>query len=235
MSTATMVGSTASTRSDVDLLGRRFKVGFETVCHRLSTLQRPQQRGVPFIVVRTDKAGNISKRQSAESFHFSRAGGSYPLWMVHDSFAQPGRIVVQVAQMPDWPLISLGRQDQRARRSRLPGSAQELRDRPGMQSCSCRQTRLANGFRPRRPDHGGSYRRGLQDLQSDVMCPARVPPSRRPGRRRRERGLQAALFVHGSIRLTTPNSTGIRSPMILIGVVCCWAHNRDQGARHGGC
>jgi predicted transcriptional regulator len=38
MSTATMVGSTASTRSDVDSLGRRFKVGFETVCHRLSTL-----------------------------------------------------------------------------------------------------------------------------------------------------------------------------------------------------
>jgi predicted transcriptional regulator len=47
-------------RSDIDLLGSRFGVGFETVCHRLSTLQRPQQRGVPFIFVRTDKAGNIS-------------------------------------------------------------------------------------------------------------------------------------------------------------------------------
>ena len=86
---------------DIDLLGRRFGVGFETVCHRLSTLQRPQQRGVPFIFVRTDKAGNISKRQSATAFHFSRVGGSCPLWVVHDAFAQPGRIVVQVAQMPD--------------------------------------------------------------------------------------------------------------------------------------
>lgn len=88
-------------RYDVDVLARRFEVGFETVCHRLSTLQRPQLRGVPFIFVRTDKAGNISKRQSATAFHFSRVGGSCPLWVVHDAFAQPGRIVTQVAQMPD--------------------------------------------------------------------------------------------------------------------------------------
>lgn len=91
----------ADLRYDIDLLGRRFEVGFETVCHRLSTLQRPEQHGVPFIFVRTDKAGNISKRQSATAFHFSRVGGSCPLWVVHDAFAQPGRIVVQVAKMPD--------------------------------------------------------------------------------------------------------------------------------------
>jgi predicted transcriptional regulator/transcriptional regulator with XRE-family HTH domain len=88
-------------RYDIDLLARRFEVGFETVCHRLSTLQRPQLRGIPFIFVRTDKAGNISKRQSATAFHFSRVGGSCPLWVVHDAFTQPGRIVTQVAQMPD--------------------------------------------------------------------------------------------------------------------------------------
>lgn len=88
-------------RYDIDLLGRRFEVGFETVCHRLSTLQQPGRRGVPFIFVRTDKAGNISKRQSATAFHFSRVGGSCPLWVVHDAFSQPGRIVTQVAQMPD--------------------------------------------------------------------------------------------------------------------------------------
>ncbi|MDJ0399034.1 XRE family transcriptional regulator [Rhodococcus rhodochrous] len=86
---------------DIDLLGNAFEVGFETVCHRLSTLQRPGQRGVPFFFVRTDKAGNISKRQSATAFHFSRVGGSCPLWIVHDTFATPGRIHTQVAQMPD--------------------------------------------------------------------------------------------------------------------------------------
>lgn len=88
-------------RYDIELLCVGFDVGFETVCHRLSTLQRPGHRGVPFIFVRTDRAGNISKRQSATAFHFSRAGGSCPLWVVHDAFDSPGRIVTQVSQMPD--------------------------------------------------------------------------------------------------------------------------------------
>ena len=86
---------------DIDRLGRRFGVGFETVCHRLSTLQRPGARGVPFIFVRVDRAGNISKRQSATDFHFSRVGGSCPLWSVYEAFAQPERIVTQLASMPD--------------------------------------------------------------------------------------------------------------------------------------
>ncbi|MDL9937120.1 short-chain fatty acyl-CoA regulator family protein [Gordonia sp. ABSL1-1] len=90
-----------NTRYDIELLGLTFDVGFETICHRLSTLQRRDHRGVPFILVRTDRAGNISKRQSATAFHFSRVGGSCPLWVVHDAFATPGRIVTQVSQMPD--------------------------------------------------------------------------------------------------------------------------------------
>ncbi|MDG3009847.1 DUF2083 domain-containing protein [Rhodococcus sp. D2-41] len=86
---------------DIEMLALQFDVGFETVCHRLSTMQRPSRRGVPFFFVRTDRAGNISKRQSATAFHFSRVGGSCPLWVVHDAFSTPGRILTQVAQMPD--------------------------------------------------------------------------------------------------------------------------------------
>lgn len=88
-------------RYDIDQLARRFDVGFETICHRLSTLQRPDARGVPFIFVRTDSAGNISKRQSATAFHFSRVGGNCPLWVVHHAFERPGEFMTQVAQMPD--------------------------------------------------------------------------------------------------------------------------------------
>ncbi len=88
-------------RYDIDLLQRRFDVGYETVAHRLSTLQRHGARGVPFIFVRVDRAGNISKRQSATSFHFSRVGGSCPLWNVYEAFAHPGEIQTQLAQMPD--------------------------------------------------------------------------------------------------------------------------------------
>lgn len=86
---------------DIEKLARRFGVGFETICHRLSTLQRAEARGVPFFFVRVDRAGNISKRQSATDFHFSRVGGSCPLWNVYEAFTQPGKVLTQVAQMPD--------------------------------------------------------------------------------------------------------------------------------------
>ncbi|MBB1652360.1 MULTISPECIES: short-chain fatty acyl-CoA regulator family protein [Delftia] len=88
-------------RYDIDLLGQRFGVGFETVCHRLSTLQRPGAPGVPFFFVRVDRAGNISKRQSATHFHFSRTGGTCPLWTVYEAFGQPDQVLRQLASMPD--------------------------------------------------------------------------------------------------------------------------------------
>lgn len=88
-------------RYDIELLSARFGVGFETVCHRLSTLQRTGHRGVPFSFLRVDRAGNISKRQSATDFHFSRLGGTCPLWTVYEAFSAPGRILTQVAEMPD--------------------------------------------------------------------------------------------------------------------------------------
>ena len=92
---------TEQSRYDIEHLADHFSVGYETVCHRLSTLQRPGRRGVPFSFVRVDRAGNVSKRQSATDFHFSRTGGTCPLWNVYEAFATPGRVHVQVAAMPD--------------------------------------------------------------------------------------------------------------------------------------
>ncbi len=89
------------TRYDVEVLAEQFGVGYETIAHRLSTLQRNGMRGVPFIFLRVDKAGNISKRQSATGFHFSHTGGTCPLWNVYDAFATPGKVDVQIAEMPD--------------------------------------------------------------------------------------------------------------------------------------
>ncbi|MGY8524832.1 short-chain fatty acyl-CoA regulator family protein [Paracidovorax citrulli] len=97
----TFLDAATRARYDIELLQQQFQVSIETVCHRLSTMQRPNARGVPFYFVRLDQAGNISKRQSATSFHFARHGGACPLWHVHEAFAQPGRILAQVAEMPD--------------------------------------------------------------------------------------------------------------------------------------
>ncbi|WP_306367234.1 short-chain fatty acyl-CoA regulator family protein [Nocardiopsis sp. CC223A] len=101
-------------RYDIELLADRFGVGFETVCHRLSTLQRPRLTGVPFSFVRVDRAGNMSKRQSATGFHFSRSGGTCPLWNVYAAFSAPGAVQTQIAEMPDgrsyfWVARTVGR------------------------------------------------------------------------------------------------------------------------------
>jgi predicted transcriptional regulator/transcriptional regulator with XRE-family HTH domain len=88
-------------RYDIELLEQRYAVSFETICHRLSTLQRPEARGVPFFFIRVDRAGNISKRQSATDFHFSRFGGTCPLWNIYAAFSSPDRILTQQAEMPD--------------------------------------------------------------------------------------------------------------------------------------
>jgi predicted transcriptional regulator/transcriptional regulator with XRE-family HTH domain len=88
-------------RHDIERLQKRYGTSFEQVCHRLSNLQRPGARGVPFYFVRVDQAGNITKRHSATRFQFARFGGACPLWNVHESFGHAGRILVQLAEMPD--------------------------------------------------------------------------------------------------------------------------------------
>lgn len=90
-----------SERYDVELLCQQFGTSFEQVAHRLTTLQRPTARGVPFFFVRMDRAGNVSKRFSAGRFHFSKFGGSCPLWNIHSCFELPDRVQTQVISMPD--------------------------------------------------------------------------------------------------------------------------------------
>lgn len=90
-----------STRYDIELLSHRFGASFEQVAHRMTTLQKPEARGIPFFFVRMDSAGNVSKRFSAGRFHFSKFGGACPLWNIHDCFATPDQVRTQVIQMPD--------------------------------------------------------------------------------------------------------------------------------------
>jgi len=90
-----------NTKYDIDLLSHRFGTSFEQTAHRLTTLQKPDARGIPFFFVRIDVAGNVSKRFSAGRFHFSQFGGACPLWNIHETFQTPGKTVTQMIQMPD--------------------------------------------------------------------------------------------------------------------------------------
>jgi predicted transcriptional regulator/DNA-binding XRE family transcriptional regulator len=97
----TFLMAAEAARYDVELLSRRFGGGWEKTCHRLTTLRRPGAEGVSFYLLRVDMAGNISKRFSAAGIRFPRFSGLCPLWNVHMAFAQPGRVRVQVSELPD--------------------------------------------------------------------------------------------------------------------------------------
>jgi len=88
-------------RYDVEILGHRFRASFEQACHRLTTLRRPGEEGVPFHMVRIDIAGNISKHFSATGLRFPRFGGACPRWAVFGCFLTPGMIRTQLSEMPD--------------------------------------------------------------------------------------------------------------------------------------
>lgn len=89
------------TRHDLERLADLFGASIEQVAHRLSTLQRPGAKGIPFYFVRVDQAGTITKRHSAARLQFARFGGACPLWNVHQAFETPGRFLRQLAETPD--------------------------------------------------------------------------------------------------------------------------------------
>ena len=88
-------------RYDIDILSNRFDASFEQVCHRLTTLQKPNKMGIPFHFMRVDIAGNISKRFSASGISISRYSGACPRLNIYSAFTTPERIKVQVSMMPN--------------------------------------------------------------------------------------------------------------------------------------
>lgn len=98
------------TRYDLDRLQRRFEVSYEQICHRLTTLQRPGARGLPFFMIRLDGAGNVSKRFGGGIMPFARSGGGCPKWNLYDALRLPERILAQCFELPDGTrLLSLAR------------------------------------------------------------------------------------------------------------------------------
>lgn len=85
-----------ATGYDLPLLERRFGVGFESLAHRLTTMQRVGQRGLPFFMARIDRAGQFSKRYSgASGATFLDGEASCPLWHAHRAFERVGELCIQ--------------------------------------------------------------------------------------------------------------------------------------------
>ena len=91
-----------ATGYDLGTVQRRFGVGFEQLAHRLTTLQRVGQRGLPFFMARLDRAGQFSKRYAGASGTSVLDGATgCPLWVAHHAFERPGRLAVQHIEFAD--------------------------------------------------------------------------------------------------------------------------------------
>lgn len=89
-----------ATGYDLVILERRFAVSFEQLAHRLTTLQRVGQRGLPFFMIRIDRAGQFSKRfVGASSARFVAQDVTCPLWDVHRAFERAGETLVQLVAL----------------------------------------------------------------------------------------------------------------------------------------
>ncbi len=88
-------------RYDVELLQNTFATSFEQVAHRITCLQNPKMKGIPFHMLRADVAGNISKRFSLSGIEIPRYGGACPRWNIYAAFTMPGKINAAVSKMPN--------------------------------------------------------------------------------------------------------------------------------------
>ncbi|MHA6333704.1 helix-turn-helix domain-containing protein [Qipengyuania sp. CAU 1752] len=91
-----------ATGYDIAVLTRRFGASVEQVAHRLTTLQRVGQRGLPFFMARVDRAGQFSKRfTGASGATLLEAEHSCPLWFVHRAFERSDRWLGQAVVLEE--------------------------------------------------------------------------------------------------------------------------------------
>ncbi len=99
---ARLLRSCETTGYDLELLQRRFGTSFEQLAHRLTTLQRVGARGLPFFMIRIDRAGQASKRYAgASGSPLVEGERRCPLWALHRAFDAGGRIVTQLIELED--------------------------------------------------------------------------------------------------------------------------------------
>lgn len=96
-----VLGAARATRYDIELLQHQFNASFEQVCHRLTSLNRPGDSGIPLHMLRVDTAGNISKRFTLSGLPIPRHGGACARWNVYAAFLNPGVIQAQVSKLPE--------------------------------------------------------------------------------------------------------------------------------------
>ncbi|MCW5721684.1 MAG: DUF2083 domain-containing protein [Devosia sp.] len=86
---------------DIDLLRQEFSGSFEQVAHRLVSLRRPGEEGIPFGFLRSDPAGRLTKHFPLPGLLLPNTGHACPLWAIYGAFRQPDQLLRQVVRFSD--------------------------------------------------------------------------------------------------------------------------------------
>lgn len=180
---------------DLELLQRRFGAGFEQVAHRLTTLQRVGARGLPFFMIRIDRAGQVSKRYAgASGAAIVEAEGRCPLWRLHHAFDRPGAIATDLVELESGERWFTAARTVHPQGRRAGQAGAEFVIGLGLSADLAGTLALAQG----RDLGGGATPIGLGCRQcARPACPQRsAPPAGRALLfNERERGLSAFSFV----------------------------------------
>ena len=98
---ATFLRDAEAARYDIEALRQSYTASYEQVAHRLVTLRKPGEAGVPFGFLRSDPAGRLTKHFPLPGLPMPGSGHACPLWAVYSAFRTPEALVRQVAQFAD--------------------------------------------------------------------------------------------------------------------------------------
>lgn len=86
---------------DIDHIRQVYNASFEQVAHRLVTLRRPGEEGLPFGFLRSDPAGRLTKHFPLPGLLLPNSGHACPLWAIYGAFRKPDSLLRQVVRFSD--------------------------------------------------------------------------------------------------------------------------------------
>lgn len=86
---------------DIDHLRQVYNASYEQVAHRLVTLRRKGQEGIPFGFLRSDPAGRLTKHFPLPGLLLPNSGHACPLWAIYGAFRTPDTPLRQVVRFSD--------------------------------------------------------------------------------------------------------------------------------------
>ncbi|ODT65062.1 MAG: hypothetical protein ABS75_33015 [Pelagibacterium sp. SCN 63-23] len=86
---------------DIDQLRQSYNASYEQVAHRLVSLRRPGEEGVPFGFLRSDPAGRLTKHFPLPGLLLPYSGHACPLWAIYGAFRTPEMPLRQLVRFSD--------------------------------------------------------------------------------------------------------------------------------------